>query len=507
MVKPVRTLLLLFYVMCLSFVIMVISPKEINLGENMTLNVFTLDDLYPVKTQETPKANITEVLDLQKQLDSINNIKTIEAQKKEGTKKDTTKQQKFEKKEFVKPTKYVIQYPDESSFALDNFFDALYQIPDKEQLIRILHYGDSQVEGDRVSSYLRKRLQKRFGGCGTGILPLVEKQASRFTVTVENASNLGKFSLMDSPPKIRTDKYGVLGSFFMFTPQKINDSTKQEEPFQTWVRYRKTSYILADDPISRFENIKVLFKTQKKINVKTEIDKDTVLQNEIWATEGLSIFEEPFKAEYDKITIRLTTEGTPNIYGVAFDCNKGITLDNIALRGSSVVEFSRMNREMLQSQLEKLKVKLVILEFGVNVIPNPVKHYGFYEEMMYKQLRYLRSVMPEVNILVVGVSDMARRSGTGYASYPNVTLVRDAQKKAAFRAGCAFWDLYEAMGGENSMVAWVSAKPSLANKDYTHFSHKGAEVVGEMLYHALIQEYDNYKKRKNLEEDEATSLR
>jgi hypothetical protein len=43
---------------------------------------------------------------------------------------------------------------------------------------RILHYGDSQLEGDRISGYLRQRLQAVFGGSGPGFIPI--KQVVRF---------------------------------------------------------------------------------------------------------------------------------------------------------------------------------------------------------------------------------------------------------------------------------------------------------------------------------------
>ena len=61
-------------------------------------------------------------------------------------------------------------------------------------------------------------------------------------------------------------------------------------------------------------------------------------------------------------------------------------------------------------------------------------------------------------------------------------------KEAALESGCCFWDLYEAMGGENSMSAWV--KEGLAQKDYTHFSYKGAQYVGEMLFNAIQDEIE-----------------
>jgi lysophospholipase L1-like esterase len=49
------------------------------------------------------------------------------------------------------------------------------------------------------------------------------------------------------------------------------------------------------------------------------------------------------------------------------------------------------------------------------------------------------------------------------------------------------------MGGKNSMPSWVSANPPMAAKDYTHLSPRGARIVSEMLYNALVFEYNNYK--------------
>ena len=39
---------------------------------------------------------------------------------------------------------------------------------------RIIHYGDSQLEGDRISGYLRNRLQGIYGGSGPGFIPVVQ---------------------------------------------------------------------------------------------------------------------------------------------------------------------------------------------------------------------------------------------------------------------------------------------------------------------------------------------
>jgi hypothetical protein len=78
--------------------------------------------------------------------------------------------------------------------------------------------------------------------------------------------------------------------------------------------------------------------------------------------------------------------------------------------------------------------------------------YKYYERSFYNQLSKLKRLIPGVSIIVVGIADMSQKDKDQYVSLPNVTLIRDALKKAAFKADCAFWDTYEAMGGEKLNV-------------------------------------------------------
>ena len=105
-------------------------------------------------------------------------------------------------------------------------------------------------------------------------------------------------------------------------------------------------------------------------------------------------------------------------------------------------------------------------------------------------------MFPGLSILVIGVSDVSRNGENGYESYPNIEKIRDAQKKAAFDAGCSFWDCFEAMGGKNSMPSWVFANPPLAQKDFVHFNPVGAKIIGEMFYRSFIFEYERYLSEK-----------
>ena len=153
-----------------------------------------------------------------------------------------------------------------------------------------------------------------------------------------------------------------------------------------------------------------------------------------------------------------------------------------------------MDMRFYGEQVRQLGVKLIVLQFGVNVGAAEAPSYKYYERMLKSQLALLRRAVPGVPVLIIGISDMSSRQNGEWRTRPSVEKVRDAQRAAAFATGCAFWDLYGAMGGENSMPSWVVARPSLAQPDYTHFSGNGARIVGELLWKALIKEYDRFAR-------------
>jgi len=105
--------------------------------------------------------------------------------------------------------------------------------------------------------------------------------------------------------------------------------------------------------------------------------------------------------------------------------------------------------------------------------------------------------MPDACFIVIGPSDMAYKEKDAYISYPNLENIINELKKATHRAGGIYWDLYKAMGGKNSMIAWVNANPPLAAPDFIHFTPQGAQIAANMLYSAIFLEYTNYKNQQN----------
>ena len=72
-------------------------------------------------------------------------------------------------------------------------------------------------------------------------------------------------------------------------------------------------------------------------------------------------------------------------------------------------------------------------------------------------------------------------------SYPLIKVLKKHLREEVMRRGAGYWDLYDIMGGEGSMVQWVEAEEPLAVKDYIHFTPKGAKKVGHQWVAAMGQ--------------------
>jgi hypothetical protein len=133
---------------------------------------------------------------------------------------------------------------------------------------------------------------------------------------------------------------------------------------------------------------------------------------------------------------------------------------------------------------------LILLQYGGNVVPYMSSSY--YRRAFNRQLKLFNELCPGVPVIIIGPSDMAVRENGHFVTYPGLEGIRKALRDAALESGCGFWDMYEAMGGQNSMASFVHADPPLASTDYVHFTNLGVNLVAEMFYNALMLEYKEY---------------
>ncbi len=370
---------------------------------------------------------------------------------------------------------------------MDQFFEALEQTKADNTCFRIIHYGDSQIEMDRISSYLREQLQRSFGGSGMGLLPALEV-TPKYTVAVEAIGTWERklvFGIEEG--RANHNKYGPMGYFCQ----------KQSEVASVVITAREnTSY-----KNKNFRTCKVLVGALSKPLTISITERGKAIGSQKLApstTEQLVTFNT------DSISGRIGLKfAGPNadIMGIALDGSSGVSLDNIPMRGCSGNIFKRINAATLRKTYNLLDVKMVILQFGGNALPGMKSKAGAiaYGKKFFEELKYLKSIDPNLIVFVIGPADMGVKVNGTYQTHPQLENVRDALKNATLEAGGVFWDMYEAMGGNGSMLKWAKNRPSLASPDYIHYTQKGAVKISEIFYSSLMKEYQMYKLRKSIE--------
>jgi lysophospholipase L1-like esterase len=391
--------------------------------------------------------------------------------------------------EVLKSRRVPIESSDSIFSALKPFFEALSKNNPSRKQVRILHYGDSQIEGDRITSFLRSRLQARFGGRGVGLLHAVPHSYQPGAVKQTVSTNWQKNHLPDLGKGALDHRFGILGGYSFFTSSHRVFSKGGFN--EAWIQFQRVGQ--KQLPARNFSTCRILYGyATEPFLISLNINSVTKEAEMMAPSKSIDQIKWNVPADVNSFQIDFKGDDSPLVYGISLESATGIVVDNIAIRGSSGTDFSRSDDGSLKRFMQLINPGLIILQFGVNLVPNIVQSYDYYEKQLYNQIVALKRAKPDVAIIVIGVSDMSRKEGGQFVSYPNIEKIRDAQRKAAFKGGAAFWDCYRAMGGKNSMPAWVYANPPLASKDFIHFSFRGSNLIAEMFYASLMEEYDEY---------------
>ncbi len=348
--------------------------------------------------------------------------------------------------------------------------------------VRVMYYGDSQIEGDRITFYLRQLLRSGREGTGPGLFLLSMPVMYTKSLWLKSSDNWVRYnSVSYRDGELSHNRLGP----FMTICRYLPEGETSPEPVHAYARIRPS--VFADSSVAGFEKLRLFYS-----NASDEV-KLTIKANDYQVYTGF--LEQG--ADVKEITtdlleagdILLEFEGTtsPDILGISIESKTGIIVDNIPRRGSAGLEFTLVDRENLRQSFSLLSPDLIVLHYGLNIVRNIRKEYNYYRQGLYRQLSLLKEVAPGTTVMVVGVTDMAAVDGDSIVSYSNIPAIIDAQRNAASDAGASFWDPYEAMGGASSIVTWARKRPPLAQTDYVHFTYPGADTLSQMLADAIFR--------------------
>jgi lysophospholipase L1-like esterase len=399
-----------------------------------------------------------------------------------------------------------IFFPNLERDALDNFFESLANIQETNEQVRIIHYGDSQIEEDRISSYLRREFQAKFGGGGLGMVaarPIGGSISASHSYS-NNWKRFTSFSLTGEP--LSNKRYGAYGitckyvgnsydkNFPQYDEDSILSQNDEEEPFEFMDKNRghvTIRPIAKNNPnVSRFDKVRVFIgNVEENIKLSVVTDKGQFQEN-ISAGLDYKDFNFSFNGSPSSVSVTFSGGLSPEVYGISLESSSGVVVDNIAMRGSDGSVFVKFQQTLAKSMFADLNPKLIILQFGGNAMPviSSEKVAKSYAKQLSNSINFIRRFCPNVSILFIGPADMCKVVDGQLRSYPMMETMIEEIKNICREHNVAFFSMYHAMGGKNSMIQWVNQ--GWAVSDYIHFNRKGAEKMSEILYKYIMLEYE-----------------
>lgn len=389
------------------------------------------------------------------------------------------------KLETAKDKTAIAEYGSDTLGGLIRFYLALDQLKaGKKKTVRVAYFGDSMVEGDLVTQDLRKSLQDTFGGEGVGFMPVTSIVAGFRQTIIHSYSTNWTDHFLNSPPGCRNCGPGLTGHTFQPASggSVVEGDSASQAVGGSWV-----SYTAVNRPrLDRFPKVRMFYGKGEGATVNCNGRNYRMEGNETVNT--LTLADQPVK----KVKASFAASSPQYVYGFSMDSDSGVFVDNFAMRGNSGLPLATWPVDVLRGLDAQLNYDLIILHFGVNVVNSKQKSYQWYAEGMKNVINNFRKAFPNASFLIIGAADKGWRGPEGYTTDPAIPILLNAQRQMAQNTGCAFWSLFDAMGGTGSMVEWVKGDTVYANKDYTHFNHRGARRVADLLFNELMREYNVY---------------
>lgn len=332
----------------------------------------------------------------------------------------------------------------------------------------ILHIGDSHLQADISTGYVRQQMQFDYGDAGRGLVaPL------RLSRTNEPVDYYFRSDNSWSPLKFMSANWPrTMG----FTGTALTTSSSTAS---ITVGSRVT------DTYSTFSDISVFHAGDAKV-LSVTLDDGTVIDNP--TTE----YHEGFFTVYlpkttGNATIRFAPERNFSLFGTYLSGNRpGLFYNVIGNNGATYQSYNRVPD--MGHSVARLHPDLVIISLGTN------EAFGRFDEArMIDQIDRLvydiKRNNPQAQLLLVTPMECQRKGGGGYVINTNVKLIRNTIVQYGKDHHIPVYDWYSIAGGDHASEKWI--KEGLYGRDRVHHTVNGYRVQGFMLYDALTKAFSN----------------
>ncbi|HJU53412.1 MAG TPA: GDSL-type esterase/lipase family protein [Pyrinomonadaceae bacterium] len=374
--------------------------------------------------------------------------------------------------------------------AMDNFYASLALTDAKQRgaVTRVTHYGDSPITNDGITSTVRRLLQENFGDAGHGFILMDRPWAWYGHQAITFTSGGGWDDNPMGPGSNAGGEFGLGGvSFTASGPGKYSRFAPATEGATGKNFSRMEVYYLLSPGGGQFS-----------VNVNGD-DSQTISTDGASTTSG---FYEIKARQPGENTFEVkSASGSVRLFGAVIENDgPGVVYDSLGVNGAYAgLLATAMNAEHWAEQLRHRNPNLVVINYGTNESQYASDdQMQRYEKDLREVIRRVRVALPTVSILVVSPMDRGKRvPGGKIVTMPSIPKIVEMQRRVALEENVAFFNTFQAMGGEGTMAKWAAGKGKnhLVGGDLTHPTAEGAEVVGRLIYEGIADGYAKYKAR------------
>jgi len=369
----------------------------------------------------------------------------------------------------------------DDSNSLDPFFAALWKLEQGKGggVVTILHYGDSPTTADLITGDVRAQLQRRFGDAGRGYT-LIAKPWAWYGHRGVEISDHG-WKMRTGVGLMREGIYGLGGAAFEGQPG-------------AWSKFRLT------ESEQTVVNVEYLAKPGGGAFVVEADDRKILEQTTSAETLEAASVQVELPADTKTVSIR-PTSGTVTLFGADFRRgSNGLLYDSLGLNGVTTSVLARvLQPDLWKQEMARAAPALVVVNYGSNESSfGSFVHKGYAAELRLA-IQRIRVAAPGVPILIMSPMDRGERAGMNdiqtMSTIPEIVAI---QRQVAAETHCAFFDTYDAMGGEGTMARWYVASPRLVTADFLHPTPQGATIVAGLFVEQLGLGYNRWKMQHGI---------
>ncbi|TNF33252.1 MAG: hypothetical protein EP329_08535, partial [Deltaproteobacteria bacterium] len=366
---------------------------------------------------------------------------------------------------------------EDPSGAMAHFYTSLARTALQEEgaVTRISQWGDSAIAADGMTAAARKLLQRQFGDAGHGFGLVASGNPWYRQKDVDWTSSGWKTQefIRKQAPDAKYG-YGGVGAVGYLGAKA------------TW---KTVADGVVGKSASRFE----VWYAADAGGGQLQVDIDGAQKAVIDTSEGapadeVAVFEVP-DGEHT-FQIRNVGGGATRVFGAVLERSvPGVVYDAIGIVGARAARQLFADEAHFLGQLAKRKPDLMILMYGGNALPDKTR-IDVYEEAFGQVVDRFRKGRPEASCLVMSPLDHGERHRGKIRSVPRIHELMAAQRRVALAKGCAWYSIFDAMGGDGSVGEWYDS--GLTASDLAHPTARGSKVLGALWYKSLMKGFSDW---------------